>query len=113
MFFVGTGVGLDVTALFHSGRAILGVPIFLLAPLLVRGLPAVLYAPIVGGTHAAAAGGSLLPRPSYDGQRVLTLAAATVGDASQPAIRPGTRPMRAWWSISSNQASISASNTQR
>ena len=51
MFFVGTGVGLDVTALFHSGRAILGVPIFLLAPLLVRGLPAVLYAPIVGGTH--------------------------------------------------------------
>ena len=56
VFFVSTGVGLDVTALFHSGRAILGVPIFLLALLLVRGLPAVLYAPIVGRTHAAAAG---------------------------------------------------------
>ena len=56
VFFVSTGVGLGVTALFHSGRAILDVPLFLLAMLLVRGLPAWLYAPIVGRTHAAAAG---------------------------------------------------------
>jgi Kef-type K+ transport system membrane component KefB len=43
VFFVSTGVGLDITSLFHSTRAIIDVPIFLVALLLVRGLPALLY----------------------------------------------------------------------
>jgi len=56
VFFVSTGVGLDITALFHSTRAIILVPVFLVALLLVRGLPALLYVRIVGRTHAIAAG---------------------------------------------------------
>ena len=56
VFFVSTGVGLDITALFHSTRAIILVPVFLVALLLVRGLPALLYVPVVGRTHAIAAG---------------------------------------------------------
>src|ERR1700722_1329253 len=43
VFFVSTGVGLDITALFHSTRAIILVPVFLVALLVVRGLPALLY----------------------------------------------------------------------
>jgi len=56
VFFVSTGVGLDITALFHSTRAIILVPVFLVALLLVRGLPALLYVRVVGRTHAIAAG---------------------------------------------------------
>jgi Kef-type K+ transport system membrane component KefB len=37
VFFVSTGVGLDITSLFHSTRAIIDVPIFLVALLVVRG----------------------------------------------------------------------------
>jgi Kef-type K+ transport system membrane component KefB len=56
VFFVSTGVGLDITALFHSTRAIILVPVFLIALLLVRGLPALLYVRVVGRTRAVAAG---------------------------------------------------------
>ena len=56
VFFVSTGVGLDITALFHSTRAIILVPVFLVALLLVRGLPALLYVRVVGRTRAIAAG---------------------------------------------------------
>jgi len=56
VFFVSTGVGLDVDALFRSGRAMFLVPVFLVALLLVRGLPALLYARAVGRTPALAAG---------------------------------------------------------
>jgi len=56
VFFVSTGAGLDITALFHSTRAIILVPVFLVALLLVRGLPALLYVRVVGRTHAIAAG---------------------------------------------------------
>lgn len=56
IFFVSTGVGLDVTALFHSTRALVDVPVFLAALLLVRGLPGLLYAPQVGRERAIAAG---------------------------------------------------------
>jgi Kef-type K+ transport system membrane component KefB len=56
VFFVSTGVGLDIAALFHSTRAIILVPVFLVALLLVRGLPALLYVRVVGRTHAIAAG---------------------------------------------------------
>ena len=56
VFFVSTGVGLDIAALFHSTRAIILVPIFLVALLVVRGLPALLYVRVVGRTRAIAAG---------------------------------------------------------
>ena len=56
VFFVSTGVGLDITALFHSTRAIILVPVFLVALLVVRGLPALLYVRFVGRTRAIAAG---------------------------------------------------------
>ena len=56
IFFVSTGAGLDVTALFHSGRAIADVPLFLAALLAVRGLPALFYRKQVGRIGAVAAG---------------------------------------------------------
>ena len=42
-FFVTSGMLLDVGSLFSSGAALAPVPVFLLALLLARGLPAVLY----------------------------------------------------------------------
>jgi Kef-type K+ transport system membrane component KefB len=56
VFFVSTGVGLGVASLFHSARAIIDVPVFLVALLAVRGLPALLYVRAVGRTRAIAAG---------------------------------------------------------
>jgi Kef-type K+ transport system membrane component KefB len=56
VFFVSTGAGLDITSLFHSTRAIILVPVFLVALLVVRGLPALLYVRVVGRTRAIAAG---------------------------------------------------------
>ena len=56
VFFVSTGVGLDIASLFRSTRAIVLVPVFLVALLLVRGLPALLYVRVVGRTRAIAAG---------------------------------------------------------
>jgi Kef-type K+ transport system membrane component KefB len=56
-FFVVSGIQLDVGALLAGGGAALApVPIFLLALLLARGLPAVLYRPMVDtkGVPAAA-----------------------------------------------------------
>lgn len=56
-FFVVSGIQLDVRALFAGGGAILAtVPVFLIALLLVRGLPAILYRPVVGNRGALAAG---------------------------------------------------------
>ena len=56
VFFVSTGVGLGVTSLFHSTRALIDVPVFLVALLAVRGLPALLYTRALGRTRAIAAG---------------------------------------------------------
>ncbi len=56
VFFVSTGVGLGVTSLFHSTRALIDVPVFLVALLAVRGLPALLYLRALGRTRAIAAG---------------------------------------------------------
>src|SRR5919107_557091 len=55
-FFVTSGMQLDVGALLSVGAALALVPVFLLALLLVRGSPAVLYGPIVGGRSSLAAG---------------------------------------------------------
>ena len=56
-FFVVSGVELDVGALFAGGGAALApVPVFLLALLLARGLPAILYGRAVGTRGVLAAG---------------------------------------------------------
>jgi Kef-type K+ transport system membrane component KefB len=56
-FFITSGMQLDLDALLGGGLASLApVPVFLLALLLVRGLPAVLYRPLAGTRGALAAG---------------------------------------------------------
>jgi Kef-type K+ transport system membrane component KefB len=56
VFFVTSGVRLDLTGLFAQPSALLRVPVFLLALLLVRGLPALLYLKAVGRRQTIAAG---------------------------------------------------------
>src|SRR5215213_10236479 len=55
-FFITSGMQLDVGALLSGGSALALVPVFLLALLLARGSPAVLYRPMVGGRSSLAAG---------------------------------------------------------
>jgi Kef-type K+ transport system membrane component KefB len=56
IFFVASGVQLNLEALFDSVDAALLVPATVIALLVVRGLPALLYRPSVGRRKAAAAG---------------------------------------------------------
>ena len=56
VFFVASGLRFDLRALLDSPSALARVPLFLLALLVVRGLPALLYAPVVGRRPAFAAG---------------------------------------------------------
>ncbi len=56
VFFVTSGVQFDLSALFASPSTILRVPIFLVALLLVRGVPALLYRPLVGTRRSIIAG---------------------------------------------------------
>jgi Kef-type K+ transport system membrane component KefB len=55
VFFVSTGLSFDLSALLASPATILRVPIFLLALLVVRGIPAMLYRPLVGTRRTLAA----------------------------------------------------------
>ena len=56
VFFITTGLKFNLAALLASPSTILRVPIFLVALLFVRGLPALLYRPLVGGRRAVVAG---------------------------------------------------------
>jgi Kef-type K+ transport system membrane component KefB len=56
VFFVTSGLQFDLPALFASPTTILRVPAFLAALLIVRGLPALLYRPLVGTRRSMAAG---------------------------------------------------------
>ena len=56
VFFVSSGLQFDLRALFANPSSLLRLPIFLLALLIVRGLPALLYRPELGLRRAAAAG---------------------------------------------------------
>ncbi|HUR22390.1 MAG TPA: cation:proton antiporter [Acidimicrobiales bacterium] len=56
VFFIASGLRFDLNALVESPSAFLKVPLFLLALVLVRGVPALLYAPDVGRRAAMAAG---------------------------------------------------------
>ena len=56
VFFVTSGIQFDLAALFSSPSTILRVPIFLVALLLIRGVPALLYRPLVGSRRSVVAG---------------------------------------------------------
>jgi Kef-type K+ transport system membrane component KefB len=56
VFFVASGIQFDLAALFSSASTILRVPIFLGALLVVRGVPALLYRPLVGARRSVIAG---------------------------------------------------------
>lgn len=55
VFFVASGLRLDLTGLLDDPAALVRVPLFLLALLVVRGVPAALYAPVLGRRAAIAA----------------------------------------------------------
>lgn len=73
VFFVASGVRLDLQGLIAEPSALLRVPVLLVALLLVRGLPALLYAGTLGWPKAVAAG--LLQATSLP----FLVAAATIG----------------------------------
>jgi Kef-type K+ transport system membrane component KefB len=56
IFFVASGLRFDLKALLHSPSAFARIPLFLVALLLVRAVPAFLYKPAVGRRRALAAG---------------------------------------------------------
>src|SRR5438874_3494560 len=56
VFFVTTGLRFDVNALFSSASTVARIPLFLLALLVVRGLPALLYRRLIGRQKALIAG---------------------------------------------------------
>jgi Kef-type K+ transport system membrane component KefB len=56
VFFVASGIQFDLRALFGSASTVALVPVFLTALLLVRGLPALVYRPVLGSRHTAVAG---------------------------------------------------------
>ncbi len=56
IFFIGTGVAFQLKGLLDHPAALAEVPLFLVALLVVRGVPALLYVPTVGRRRAAAGG---------------------------------------------------------
>jgi Kef-type K+ transport system membrane component KefB len=56
VFFVTSGVRYDLDALLAEASNLAMVPIFLVALVLVRGLPALLYRPVLDGRRVAVAG---------------------------------------------------------
>jgi Kef-type K+ transport system membrane component KefB len=56
VFFVTSGLRFDLDALFASTSAIVQVPLFLVALLLVRGAPARLYRPLIGARQTVVSG---------------------------------------------------------
>jgi len=56
IFFVSSGIRFDLDALLDEPSTLARVPIFLVALLFVRALPAFVYRPLVGKRSAAAAG---------------------------------------------------------
>jgi Kef-type K+ transport system membrane component KefB len=77
VFFVSSGLTFDLHALFSSPTTILRTPIFLVALLAVRGVPALLYRPVVGTKRTAAA--ALLQATSLPFIVVATRIGVTLG----------------------------------
>ena len=55
VFFVTSGVRFDLDALTSSSSTLVRVPVFLCALLLARGVPALLYRPVIGARRTAVA----------------------------------------------------------
>jgi Kef-type K+ transport system membrane component KefB len=55
VFFVSSGLTFDLKALFANPSAILRIPLFLAALLVVRGMPALLYRPLIGARSSVIA----------------------------------------------------------
>jgi Kef-type K+ transport system membrane component KefB len=55
-FFVASGIMLDLRGVFSTTSGVVRIPVFLIALLVVRAVPAVLYRPATGTRGAAAAG---------------------------------------------------------
>jgi Kef-type K+ transport system membrane component KefB len=91
VFFVSSGIRLDAHALVGTST-LLHVPVFLAALYLIRGVPAILYRPLVGARHAAAAGLlqattlSFVLIASQIGQELGVLSAATVAALTAAAL---------------------------
>jgi Kef-type K+ transport system membrane component KefB len=56
IFFIKSGLDFKLAALFASPSTVARIPLFLLAILAVRGIPALLYIPVVGRRLAGVAG---------------------------------------------------------
>jgi Kef-type K+ transport system membrane component KefB len=56
VFMVGAGLTFDLDALVDQPSVLLRVPVFLIALLVVRGLPALVFRPVLGTRRAVAAG---------------------------------------------------------
>ncbi|TMC27322.1 MAG: cation:proton antiporter, partial [Chloroflexi bacterium] len=56
VFFVSSGLQFDLRALVNSSSSLLRLPLFLIALLAVRGLPALLYRGVMQGRRLVAAG---------------------------------------------------------
>ena len=56
IFFVTSGIRFDLAALLAHPSTIVLVPVFLVALLVIRGVPALLYRPLVGGRRTLVAG---------------------------------------------------------
>ena len=56
IFFVTSGIRFDLAALLAHPSTVVLVPVFLVALLVIRGVPAVLYRPLVGGQRTIVAG---------------------------------------------------------
>src|SRR5204863_1928489 len=55
VFFVTSGIRFDLDALRSNASSLVMVPVFLAALLMVRGLPALIYRPLIRGRRTAAA----------------------------------------------------------
>lgn len=83
VFFVASGLRFDLGALFTSASTVAMIPLFLLALPVVRGLPALLYRPLVGGR-------GVLPAALLEATSVSFIVAATQIGLEWQVIRPAT-----------------------
>ncbi|MGZ4174314.1 MAG: cation:proton antiporter domain-containing protein, partial [Solirubrobacteraceae bacterium] len=82
VFFISSGVRFDLNALFSSASTVARVPLFLLALLLVRGLPALLYGSVLGRRQAMIAG--LLQATSLPFIVTATMIGEQIGVVTRP-----------------------------
>jgi Kef-type K+ transport system membrane component KefB len=82
VFFISSGLRFDLGALFSSASTVARVPLFLIALLVVRGIPALLYSSQLGRRQAAIAG--LLQSTSLPFIVTATMIGQQIGVVSKP-----------------------------